>query len=100
MGPFPDRPPVVLPLTGDDGRAARTGSRPVYWGPAAGSVNTAVYLRDRLVPGDAIAGPAVIESDDTTTVVPPTWDFRVDQFGNGVMNRTDAAASEVEGNGR
>lgn len=98
--PAADRPARVYPLTGADGAAARTGERAVYWGPAAGSLLTPVYTRDGLEPGDAIPGPAIVESDDTTTVVPPAWDYRVDEYGNAVMRKTDAPASETEGNQR
>lgn len=38
---------------------------------------TAVYDRTRLSAGEAIAGPAVVEGDESTAVVPPGWDVRV-----------------------
>jgi N-methylhydantoinase A/oxoprolinase/acetone carboxylase beta subunit len=46
-----------------------------------------VYDRLRLAPGDAFAGPAIVESDDTTTVVPIGWHYRIDEYGNGVIER-------------
>ena len=52
--------------TGD----ARKGSRPAYF-PASGFVDTAVYDRYLLKPGDQLAGPAIVEERESTVVVPP-----------------------------
>jgi len=93
-----DREPAVKhELVPGDGGAARTGERPVYWGPA-GTVTTSVFDRERLVPGDAFTGPAIVESDDTTTVVPIGWHYRIDEYGNGVMER--GVRADAEGTGR
>ena len=92
-----DREPAVKhELTPGDGRGARTGERPVYWGPA-GTVSTDVFDRSRLVPGDAFTGPAIVESDDTTTVVPIGWHYRIDEYGNGVMERGFHTGAEGAG---
>jgi len=48
-------------------------------------VDTPVYGRTSLRPGDAFAGPAVVEQYDATTYVAPAWDARVDGFGNLVL---------------
>ena len=54
-----------------------------------GSVTDAVlYERDRLDIGATIAGPALVEQFDATTVVPPGWRGRVDGFRNLVLERT------------
>jgi len=50
-------------------------------------VDTPVYARTALRPGDAFAGPAVIEQYDATTYVAPGWDARIDGFGNLVLER-------------
>jgi N-methylhydantoinase A/oxoprolinase/acetone carboxylase beta subunit len=42
----------------------------------------ACYLWDRLEPGAAARGPAVITGGEATAVVPPGFRFRVDGFGN------------------
>lgn len=58
--------------------------------PSAGSrrlvhqgrdVSAALYLRKRLVPGHALAGPAVVAEDSATTYVPPGAALRVDALG-------------------
>ncbi|MEK9929231.1 MAG: hydantoinase/oxoprolinase family protein [Rhodospirillaceae bacterium] len=52
---------------------------------ATGSVSANVYRRETLVPGRKIAGPAIIEQLDSTTVVPPDWNMEVDVFGNLIL---------------
>jgi N-methylhydantoinase A len=45
-------------------------------------VRTRHYLRDDLVTGMRVAGPAVIAGDEATTVLPPGWSARVDSVGS------------------
>ena len=40
-----------------------------------------VYWRPDLAPGAHIKGPAIIAENDTTTVVSPSFDARIDRFG-------------------
>lgn len=51
----------------------------------AAFVDTPVYDRAVLRPGDAFDGPAVVEQYDATTYLAPGWSARVDAFGNLVM---------------
>ncbi len=53
--------------------------------------DAAVYDRDHLRPGDAIAGPAVIREDNATTVVEPGWRATFTQRGDLVLERVEAA---------
>ncbi len=46
---------------------------------------TAIYDRAELGAGATIAGPAIIEQDDSTTVVPPSASARVDDWGNIII---------------
>lgn len=64
---------------------ALRGRRDVYDGHAF--VDTPVYDRRRLRPGDAFDGPAVIEQYDATTYVAPNWHAQVDGFDNLVLVR-------------
>jgi N-methylhydantoinase A len=43
---------------------------------------TPIYDRGELRPGNAVAGPAVVVQDDTTTVIEPGYRGAVDSFGN------------------
>jgi N-methylhydantoinase A len=51
-------------------------------------VDAAVYARAALKVGETLEGPAIIEQDDTTTLVTPGWRARVDQLGNLVLERS------------
>ncbi len=64
-----------------DPKAGR-GKRGIYWADLRKSVATPIYDGALLVPGNAIKGPAVIETTDTTVVVHPRRTLRVDAFGN------------------
>lgn len=48
-------------------------------------VKATVYLGDRLMPGDTLAGPAIIEESITTVVIPPSFKCAVDDYGNCVL---------------
>jgi N-methylhydantoinase A len=41
-----------------------------------------IYQRERLMPGDVIQAPAIIEQYDSTTVVFPNWTCEIDEYGN------------------
>jgi N-methylhydantoinase A len=67
-------------LAGTAEGPARTAMREVY---AEGRWHSAgVYARDRLRPGDRIAGPAVVQQVDATTVIEPGAVATVDKIGN------------------
>jgi N-methylhydantoinase A len=61
--------------------AAERGTRPVYFGRAAGMVETRVYDRFALAPGFAAPGPAIVEEYGSTTVVWPGDRFEIGQLG-------------------
>lgn len=66
-------PPVELPrpaAAGPDPSSALKGERPVYF-EKSGFVSAAVYDRDRLRPPNCVVGPAVIEEETSSTLVPP-----------------------------
>ncbi|MFC4564112.1 hydantoinase/oxoprolinase family protein [Nocardiopsis mangrovi] len=45
-------------------------------------VEAQVYDRAALLAGQALDGPAVVEQDDTTVLIPPGWSAAVDDAGN------------------
>jgi N-methylhydantoinase A len=71
------------PEQGEDAEAALRGERRVWLG--GGWRPVPLYDRDRLVPGNRIAGPAIVEQMDSTTIIPPGWSGRLDGFGNLVL---------------
>jgi N-methylhydantoinase A/acetophenone carboxylase len=76
---------AALPLEGSDPSAARKGERLVWWDD--GPRETAIYERRLLRAGNVVAGPAVVEAEDTTYVIPPERVFRVDQYLNGSIEQ-------------
>ena len=75
-------------VAGGPGENVQAGTRKAYWGPEAGLVDTPVYLRDSLATGVEIAGPAIVEADDTVILAPPGWRYRTDEFAIGWLERT------------
>jgi N-methylhydantoinase A/oxoprolinase/acetone carboxylase beta subunit len=59
----------------------------VYFEERGGFSATPVYDRNRLRPGNRIAGPAVVEERITTVIAHPGWNLRVDEYENIVMVR-------------
>jgi len=46
---------------------------------------TNVFDRTKLLSGNVIAGPAIVEGHDASTLVHPGWEAAVDQHGNLVL---------------
>jgi N-methylhydantoinase A len=69
-------------LEGQRGSAesALKGTRRAYWPETTGYVPSPVYDRYRLTPGAEIAGPAIVEERESTTVVPPRCRATVDEW--------------------
>jgi N-methylhydantoinase A len=44
--------------------------------------SAALFSRSALLPGQTFSGPAVVMQDDCTTVVPPGFTVRVDEYTN------------------
>lgn len=70
-----------------DPASARQRRRDVWFGET-GFAPTPVHWRDGLVPGTKIGGPAIIEAMDSTTVVPPGWEARIDELGYIRLSRS------------
>ncbi|MCC7426343.1 MAG: hydantoinase/oxoprolinase family protein [Alphaproteobacteria bacterium] len=67
---------------GDNPAAALKARRKVYFHEAGGALDCPIYDRARLAAGNIIAGPAVVEQMDTTTLLPPGATATVDRIGN------------------
>jgi N-methylhydantoinase A len=57
---------------------------------AGGLLDAAGYQWDSLVPGQVLAGPALIEGRNATAVLPPGWMGRVNTIGAIVAEPGDA----------
>ena len=82
----PIRRPDMVALSPADGGADRavTGLRRVFFDDWA---DTPTYERTRLAPGDAVAGPAIIEEFGSTVPVHPGFVATVDPYGNLLLTR-------------
>ena len=58
---------------------------PIYWDGAW--VDAPVYARERLRPGHVLTGPAIVEQEDSTTLVHPGSRARVDRVLNLLLER-------------
>jgi N-methylhydantoinase A len=85
-GVGPIERPRLRELEHRDGRAdrARTGVRPVFFDDW---VDTPVYWRPDLAPGDVVVGPAIIEEFGSTVPLHPRFTATVDRFGNLVVRK-------------
>jgi N-methylhydantoinase A/oxoprolinase/acetone carboxylase beta subunit len=83
---YPLPRPAVTPAARATGTLddARLGERPAYFGRF---VPTAIYERARLPLGARLAGPAIVEQSDTTTVIPPGVTAVVDDAGTLRLRR-------------
>lgn len=81
---------VYLPkmvLEGHDPAAARKGERLVYWAEANDYRLTPIFTYESLRPGNVVDGPAILEGEYTTVVVPPAMHFSIDEQGLGILVR-------------
>ena len=67
-------------------RQARKGTRKVFFRDT-GILECPLYERARLLADDRLAGPAVIEADDSTVLVLPEWSARCDVLANLILTR-------------
>jgi N-methylhydantoinase A len=74
------------PVVENDGREARLGEKTGCL-QASGPSRLALYQRDRLRPGAALNGPALVFQMDSTAFIPPGWTARVDGYHNLVLEK-------------
>jgi N-methylhydantoinase A/acetophenone carboxylase len=77
------------PLQGPDPSGAQTGTRDAYWPETGDWRQTPVFALDRLAPGNRIGGPAVVESEYTTAVIPPGRRLTIEEHGLGIIESGD-----------
>ena len=82
--------PALAPLAKATGEATAKGQRPVYFAESEGFVDCPVYDRYALGAGAVVQGPAIVEEIDSTTVVHPQYQVRVDEVGQMVLTAAEA----------
>jgi N-methylhydantoinase A len=75
--------PEFRPVPAGSGPAVPAGRRAIHYRKRR--YDAGVYLRRDLRAGQHVDGPAVVEQDDTTTLVPAGFRATVDAFGNLVI---------------
>jgi N-methylhydantoinase A len=70
---------------GPDPRAAEFGRRDVWLREAGAFVSCPLYNRERLIPGNRIEGPAIVEQMDATTLIVPGAVATVDSYLNLIL---------------
>lgn len=84
QAPVPHYQVPTRPLAETDPETARKGFRPVYLRDR-GYTDTPIYDRALLKNGHVLSGPAVVESDHTTMLVPEYWRLTIDQVDNALL---------------
>jgi N-methylhydantoinase A len=80
-------PPLVVRDTPARPGANALKSRRQLWFHQTGAVDATIYDRKRMPSGLEVAGPAVIESLDSTILVPPGWQARINDDGFVLLTR-------------
>jgi len=83
------RTPVEVPplpaRAAEPVRAFARGERAVYWRELGARRATPIFWGPELQPGTKLAGPALVESPNTTIAIRPGQAFEIDRFGNAVL---------------
>lgn len=61
---------------------AKVEEREVYFEEAGGFVMTPIYDKKLLQSGNTMIGPAIVEQMDSTIVIPPNYEARIDAYSN------------------
>ena len=77
--------PEPKPRGPRDPESARTGGREAWVEGERAMRHHEIYDRALLAAGHIVTGPAIVEQDDSTTVIPPGWLGTVDGHGNFVI---------------
>ena len=85
--------PPSRELAGRDPAAARKPDRKVYFEEIGDYVPCPIFERDRLLPGNRMAGPAVVEQADSTILVPPGFTAEIDPHLRLIMSWNGRPAS-------
>jgi N-methylhydantoinase A len=85
MGLLPKLQPQIARAASSSLAGALAGSHPVYFDQLGGFGDTPCYARSRLAPGMTFEGPAIVDQNDTTTVIFPDFHAKVDSVGNLIL---------------
>ena len=89
--------PVELRHTIPGEGSALKDHRPAFFGEARDYVRTPVYDRYLLGPGNALDGPAIVEEQEATVILPPHAHATVDEYWNLIVDLGGASAMAQNG---
>jgi N-methylhydantoinase A len=75
-----ERPSLTASQANGDRQGSRIGRKPAYFSPQ-GLIDTDFHSGDRLVPGQTLSGPAIVQRSGDTVVLPPRMTATVDNHG-------------------
>jgi N-methylhydantoinase A/acetophenone carboxylase len=75
----------TTPETSQDADQAKKGHRRVFLNPGRQASEIPVYDRTLLANGHRIKGPGLVESDQTSLLIPSEWELTVDQYNNTIL---------------
>jgi N-methylhydantoinase A len=81
-----EREPISIEYEGSGD--PQTGTRQAYFDDEF--YETPVYAREQLTVDETVDGPAILEQDESTTVIPPSWTGSVQENGAAVLRRNEA----------
>ena len=80
-------PPIALQKikAGDKNpKQAFKGVRDAYFEESGGYTETKIYDGDKVLAGNILEGPCIVEERMTNVVIPPGYRMKVDEYGNYV----------------
>ena len=86
-------PPIDLPGIVAGAQSAGSDTRRIYL--ESGWQTATVWQRDQLAEEATIPGPAIIEQEDTTTLIRPDWTATVDRIGNIIATTSQRAPTSL-----
>jgi N-methylhydantoinase A len=86
IGTLPGAELKRINLGSRDASGALKNEREAFFEEEGGLVKTRVYDGERLLGGNLLEGPCVVEEKTTTIVIPPGFIMRVDEYGNYITD--------------
>jgi N-methylhydantoinase A len=83
-------PPLKLKVEKGEGKSpdkALKGFRDIHLPGSGGFIRSAIYDRYRLKPGNVLTGPAIIEQIDSTTLIRPEQEAKIDCYRQIVLQK-------------
>lgn len=75
-----------LERRGESIQRAFKGRRKAFFAEMHGYIDCPTFERGLLLPDHHIEGPAIVEEPQSTTVIPPRHQARVDEYGNLIID--------------